>query len=125
MKLNVFYRFLAEETASLHKELTNDPTWVIDPIDGTLNFAHCFPFSCISLALMINKQAVLGIIYNPNHEEFFYAKRGCGAFLNHKRIHCSNTKDIKDALICSEAFLIRVHKKHEYRIKQIMNRCQG
>lgn len=88
-------RFIGEETVSTTKcllELTNAPTWIIDPIDGTTNFVHSFPLTCISIALSVNKELQLGIVYNPALEQLFTAKKGQGAFLNGKPIKCSNIK---------------------------------
>jgi len=71
-------------------ELTDAPTWFLDPIDGTINFMHSLPYFGISVALMICKELVLGIIYNPSNSEFYSAIKGKGAFLNGKPIHVSN-----------------------------------
>lgn len=73
-------------------QLTNAPTWIIDPIDGTTNFIHRFPHTCISLALMINKKAEIGMIYNPLMRQFFSARRHRGAFLNGKPIKTSDIR---------------------------------
>lgn len=70
-------------------DLTDDPTWIIDPIDGTMNFVHAFPHSCISLALVFRKEIQIGIIYNPMLDQLFTAKVGQGAFLNDKPIRVS------------------------------------
>jgi fructose-1,6-bisphosphatase/inositol monophosphatase family enzyme len=51
--------------------LTADPTWIIDPIDGTTNFVHAFPFSCVSIALAVDKKVVAGVIYDPYKDELF------------------------------------------------------
>lgn len=77
-------------------QLTDDPTWIIDPIDGTTNFVHHFPHTCISLALLVNKKAEIGIIYNPLMRQFFFARRHCGAFLNGKPI---KTSDVRGKLL--------------------------
>lgn len=69
--------------------LTEDPTWVIDPIDGTTNFVHGFPLTCISIALAINKEVVLAIVYNPVYDHMFTARKGQGAYLNGERIYAS------------------------------------
>ena len=69
--------------------LSDDPTWIIDPVDGTMNFVHSFPHCCISLAVLHNKVAQIGIIYNPVLEQMYTAKIGKGAFLNNKPIHVS------------------------------------
>lgn len=71
-------------------ELTDAPTWFIDPLDGTTNFIHTFPQICISVGLMVRKEPILGIIYNPITSEFYSAIKGEGAFLNGKRIRASN-----------------------------------
>lgn len=73
-------------------ELTDDPTWIIDPIDGTTNFVHTFPHLCISVALLIQKQIQIGMIYNPVAGQFFSARRGHGSFLNKKSIKTSNVQ---------------------------------
>lgn len=89
------HRFIGEEESSLNNsipQLTHDPTWIIDPIDGTANFVRQMPITCISVGLTINKEQVLGIIYNPFMDELYTAIKGKGAYLNGKQIHCSNVK---------------------------------
>lgn len=73
-------------------ELTDAPTWIIDPIDGTTNFVHSFPHTCISIALAVDKELEIGIVYNPILEQLFTARRGHGAFLNEKPIKSSNVE---------------------------------
>lgn len=94
----IFARFIGEETVSCSNslpELTDAPTWFIDPIDGTTNFVHSFPHTCISIALAVNKQLEIGIIYNPVLEQLFTARKGHGAFLNQKPIKSSNVEGEK------------------------------
>lgn len=67
-------------------ELTNSPTWIIDPIDGTANFVRGLKDSCISIGLVINKEQTLGVVYNPFMNELYTAIQGQGAFLNGNRI---------------------------------------
>jgi len=70
-------------TAAGHKcELTDDPTWIIDPIDGTTNFVHGFPFVAVCIGLTINKEPVVGAIFNPFLDQLFTARKGNGAYLN-------------------------------------------
>lgn len=85
-------RFIGEEStaAGIKCELTDDPTWIIDPVDGTMNFVHGYPNVCVSVALWVNKVAQIGIIYNPILDLFFSARQGQGAFLNGKPIHVSH-----------------------------------
>ena len=74
--------------------------WVIDPIDGTHNFLTGVPFWCISLALVIEGEAVIGLIYHPAEDELFLARKGTGAFLNGAPMRVSGETDIKRARIC-------------------------
>ena len=64
--------------------------FIVDPIDGTTNFVKGYNFSCISVALVVDNIAELGVIYNPYVDEMFWAQRGQGAFCNGKRLHVSN-----------------------------------
>lgn len=99
------HKFIGEETVSSTNslpELTDEPTWIIDPIDGTTNFVHSFPFTCISIALSVNKQLEIGIVYNPILEQLFTARRGRGAFLNGKPIKSSKIEQLGLSLLCLE-----------------------
>ncbi len=71
--------------------LSDEPTWVVDPIDGTLNYIHGLGHSAIAIALSVNRQLELACVYNPYRQELFTAKKGEGAFLNGQRITCSDT----------------------------------
>ena len=86
-------RFIAEESTGKElPELTDDPTWIIDPIDGTTNFIHGFPHTCVVIGLAIKKEMVIGIVYNPVLEQLFTARKGRGAFLNGKPIKVSEVQ---------------------------------
>ncbi|KAI5699528.1 hypothetical protein M8J75_004334 [Diaphorina citri] len=100
------HKFIGEETSST-TVLTNDPTWIIDPIDGTLNFVHRFPHSCISVAFAVERELVIGIVYNPMLQQMFTAQKGKGAFLNGKRIHTSDTKELSKSLVGLEISLAK------------------
>lgn len=78
------HRFIGEESTAGGEKcvLTDSPTWIIDPIDGTTNFVHTFPFCAICVALYINKEAEIGIVYNPVLDQFYSARKGQGAFCN-------------------------------------------
>ncbi|KAM0736461.1 Inositol monophosphatase 2 [Formica fusca] len=104
------HKFIAEETVAKEgrlPQLTDDPTWIIDPIDGTTNFVHHFPHTCISLALLVNKKAEIGIIYNPLMRQFFFARRHCGAFLNGKPIKTSDVRDVSQSLVAMEPWIAK------------------
>ncbi|KAF9999142.1 hypothetical protein BGZ80_004433 [Entomortierella chlamydospora] len=76
--------FIGEETVAAGEEcgLTDAPTWIVDPIDGTTNFVHGFPFVTISVGLAINQEPVVGVIYNPILNQLFTAAKGQGAYLS-------------------------------------------
>ncbi len=90
-------RFLAEESGGNH-DLT-ELTWVVDPIDGTVNYAHGIPIYCVSIAAVEKNEPVVGVIYNPNLDELFTATKGGGAFLNGKRLSVSDTAAIEKSFL--------------------------
>ncbi|XP_072760983.1 inositol monophosphatase 1-like [Anoplolepis gracilipes] len=105
------HKIVAEETVFMMKkepELTDAPTWFIDPIDGTLNFIHGFPMFCISIGLLVGKEPVLGIIYNPITSELYSAIKGGGAFLNGKRIYTSKVTELEKSVQLFEPKIIQV-----------------
>ncbi|KAG1813966.1 myo inositol monophosphatase [Suillus subaureus] len=77
------FKFIGEESYSsgTRNELTDEPTFCVDPIDGTTNFVHGFPFACISLGLIFQKRPVLGVIYNPFLDHLYTGIEGQGSFL--------------------------------------------
>ena len=90
-------RFFAEEQENA--PLTDAPTFVVDPIDGTLNFMRCRNLSAVSIGLLEKKRPVLGVIYNPYADEMFSAEAGKGAHLNGRAIHASQTP-FENAMVC-------------------------
>lgn len=107
------HKFIGEETAASGKkqELTADPTWIIDPVDGTMNFVHGFPHCCICIGLYINFEPEIGIIYNPSLEQLFTSRKGQGAYLNGKRITVSGQTELNKALIMVESGTSRDEEK--------------
>ncbi|CAF1033472.1 unnamed protein product [Rotaria sordida] len=89
------HKFIGEESSSAGVQTVfgDDPTWIIDPIDGTTNFVHGFPFVAISIALAINKQVVIGVIYNPVLDLLYTAIHGKGAYRNGRPIKSSGQTD--------------------------------
>ena len=74
----------------INDELSDAPTWVVDPVDGTTNLIHDCRASAVSIALLENRVPVIGAVYNPYTDEFFYAEKGKGATLNGSAIHVSS-----------------------------------
>jgi myo-inositol-1(or 4)-monophosphatase len=91
------HAIVAEESGGAQGEAGY--TWVIDPLDGTNNYAHGFPAFCVSLGLMKDGQLHLGVIYDPTRDELFSAERGQGARCNGRRLHVSETPTLAAALI--------------------------
>ncbi|CAL5866645.1 uncharacterized protein PFLUO_LOCUS854 [Penicillium psychrofluorescens] len=78
------YEFHGEETYDPARPLTDAPTFVVDPIDGTVNFVHSFPYACVSLGFAVGRIPTVGVVYNPSTQTLYSAIRGQGAFLNRK-----------------------------------------
>ena len=94
------YSILSEESGSKeNKDIDN--VWIIDPIDGTINFLHGVPHFAISIALKSNNEIVSGLIYDPIKDEMFYAEKNNGAYFNNKRIRVSKRKKMEDCLFAS------------------------
>jgi myo-inositol-1(or 4)-monophosphatase len=74
-------------------------TWIVDPLDGTTNYAHSYPFFCTSIAYEIGGSIVCGVVYNPIHDELFFARTGAGAFLNGRQVRVSDVDRIKQSLL--------------------------
>ncbi|PKC69235.1 inositol monophosphatase [Rhizophagus irregularis] len=78
------HKFVGEETAAAgnHHGLTDEPTWIVDPIDGTTNFIHGFPFVAVCIGLTIDKEPVVCAAFNPFLNQLYTARKGNGAYLN-------------------------------------------
>jgi myo-inositol-1(or 4)-monophosphatase len=88
---------LSEEAGELKMDSTYK--WIIDPIDGTVNYAHGIPLCCVSIGLEHEGKMILGAVYNPFLNEFFIAEKGKGAFLNGEPISVSTKKKVMDACL--------------------------
>jgi len=91
--------FIVEEK-TIDKKST-EYNWVIDPLDGTTNYIHNIPCYCISIALMKEQEVILGVIYEINLDECFYAWKGSKAYLNGKVIEVTKVDKLKDSLIAT------------------------
>ena len=90
---------LAEEAGRISNKSSH--VWIIDPLDGTTNYAHTYPFFAISIALEVEGVIRLGVVYDPIRDEFFSAKLGQGAYLNGNSLKVSKTGKIEESLLCT------------------------
>ncbi|GAC1416649.1 MAG: inositol monophosphatase family protein [Flavisolibacter sp.] len=88
---------LSEEAGEIIQD--SNYKWIIDPIDGTVNFAHHIPICCISIGLEYNKEMILGAVYNPFLNEYFIAEKGKGATLNERTIQVSSKERVENACL--------------------------
>ncbi|HJY63317.1 MAG TPA: inositol monophosphatase family protein [Ignavibacteria bacterium] len=91
------HNLLGEEGGDRKKN--SDYVWIVDPIDGTINYAHSVPIFCVSIALEIKGEVVMGVVQSPMTNEKFRAVKGEGAYLNDKKISVSDTEYLKDSLL--------------------------
>lgn len=91
-------QFMGEESDNEGLDFSR-PLWILDPVDGTSNLIHDFQNSSMSLALAVEKQVVFGIIYHYSTKEYFYAKKGEGAYVNATPLHVSNTTELSRSLV--------------------------
>ncbi len=94
------FSFISEENGIKKNKDTNN-TWIIDPIDGTINFLHGIPHFAISIALKSNNEIISGLIYDPIKDEMFYAEKNNGTFLNNQRVRVSKKNNFEDCLFAT------------------------
>ncbi len=97
-KANPEYGIITEESGIINHS-NSENRWIIDPIDGTMNFLNGVPQFAISVGYEENKEIKCGVIFNPITNEMFCAEKGSGAFCNNSRIRVSNKKKVEDALL--------------------------
>ena len=105
--------FLCEESGS---QIGSDRVWVIDPIDGTVNYTHGIPLYGIQLALMIKDDGVMAVIYLPEFDEMYTSIKGEGAYLNGKRLNVKNDVSMHDTIVSTSDYS---RGSAEYREGQI------
>ncbi|XP_077592279.1 inositol monophosphatase 1-like [Stigmatopora nigra] len=98
------HSFIGEESVAAGESsvLTDDPTWIIDPIDGTTNFVHRFPFVAVSIGFTVKKEIVFGVVYSCIEDKMYTARKGQGAFCNGLPIKVSGQKDLERCLVLTE-----------------------
>ncbi|MFC2149151.1 inositol monophosphatase family protein [Candidatus Auribacterota bacterium] len=101
--------------------------WLIDPLDGTTNYAHSYPIFCVSIALEYKGVIILGVVYNPVMDELFTAEKGKGAYFNKKRIRVSKINKLQRSLLVT-GFPYAILKKSKvvFKIFELFSlNCQG
>ncbi len=91
--------FWAEESGSSGQSTQEELRWIVDPLDGTVNFAHGIPIFCVSIAAVLGGELLCGVIYQPMLGELFTALRGKGAWLNGRQLQVSTTELLEDAIV--------------------------
>ena len=105
---------------------TSEYTWLVDPLDGTTNYAHSYPFFCCSVALVQNHSPIVGVIYDTLRDECFTAEKGKGAFLNGKRLSVSKTTTLAESLLCTGfAYAVRETYYNLDNFRQFVLKAQG
>lgn len=103
-------KFICEESCQLPGKLSPETRyWIIDPLDGTVNYIHGLPIFSVSIGVMESNKIISGIVYNPFSKEIFFAQKGKGAYRNDKKIKVSKTKDINKAFLVT-GFPYYTHK---------------
>ncbi len=116
---------LAEEGSE--REQTSEFRWVIDPLDGTVNYAHRFPIYCVSIGLEMSGQIVAGVVYDPERDELFSAGQNIGASLNGKKIVVSDEPKLERALLATGfAYNIKKAKRNNLGLfARMSKKAQG
>jgi myo-inositol-1(or 4)-monophosphatase len=95
------HSILAEESGAAVVDGESKWKWIIDPLDGTTNFAHGYPCFCVTIALEHEGEIVVGVTFDPTRDEMFSAEKNSGSFLNNKQLRVSDTEKLSEALICT------------------------
>ena len=116
---------LAEESGA--HERASKVRWVVDPLDGTTNFAHNYPFFCVSIGVEVAGELVAGVVYDPVHDELFAAARGNGATLNDRPIRVSDIARVDQALLVTGfPYDVREHPEKSLPLfEAFLMRAQG
>ncbi|MFT3720038.1 inositol monophosphatase family protein [Pseudorhodoferax sp.] len=117
----------AEESGKAHGAQDSDHVWIIDPLDGTTNFIHGFPYYCVSIALAVKGRVEHGVVYDPTRNDLFTATRGRGAYLNDRRIRVSRRTRLGECLV-STGFPFRPgdnFKEYLSMMGDVMQRTAG
>ena len=118
---------LAEESGQTRGNPQSEHIWIIDPLDGTTNFIHGFPFYCVSIALQSKGRIEQAVVYDPTRNDLFTSTRGRGAFMNDRRLRVSKRLNLEECLI-STGFPFRPDDDYATYLQlasQVMKRTAG
>ena len=121
------HSILAEESGeSITVGGGSDVKWIVDPLDGTTNYAHGYPCFCVSIAMERAGVLEIGVIYDPTRDELFAAERGQGATLNDRSIEVSETFDLNSALLCTGfPYDVRLRQDFARHLHNFIMHAQG
>ena len=105
------YSFITEESGKI-KNSNENTCWIIDPIDGTINFMHGIPHFAISIALRINGNLISGLIFDPIKNEIFYGEKNSGAYFNNHRVRVSSKINLEECLFSSNSEGVKYATPH-------------
>ncbi len=110
------HQILSEEQGM--QDIPDHPVkWIIDPLDGTTNFAHGFPLYNVSIGVEYQGACVIGVVFDPTRDELFLGQHGCGAMLNGEPVHVSSTPKLNEALLVT-GFAYDVHTAQDNNLKE-------
>jgi len=115
---------LGEEQGGAFEAATR---WIVDPLDGTVNYVHGFPWYSVSIALEVDGQVEVGVVYDPIRDALYEAKRGEGAWLGERRLSVTSTPSLGDALVATGFPYDRQHQEPGYLavVERVLKRVRG
>lgn len=111
------HNILAEESGVQNND--SEYTWVIDPLDGTMNFAHGLPIFSVSIAVMKNSEIIAGVVYDVMNDTIYSAEKGSGAFQNEKRIVVNENSDLEKSLLVT-GFPYNIKENPDFAIERFI-----
>jgi len=119
------HNILTEES-DLDRDSKSEFCWVIDPLDGTTNYVHEFPFVNVSVALQKNNETIVGVVFNPILDEFFYAIKNRGSYKNEERLAVSSSTDLKKSVLATGfPYEMDSERNNLNNFNRIIKKCRG
>ena len=113
------HQILAEEGGG-RGDNSSGYKWVIDPLDGTVNYTHGFPVFCVSIGVEYNGEIILGVIYDPNFDDLFTAEKGKGAYLNGKKLSVTKESALNRSMLVT-GFPYNINENPDHAIEHFVN----